>query len=443
MLTYGTAIPIVTESFPIPVLDYSANVPPVNAVVSLDLSYYSNDDLDWPDFHNGLAAGLRISKGGDEIDSSWIVYNKPDELDSSHAGFLAALGLSGHLKKMIAWHSFHYLTPKHDITSIGLLLGLSAAYLGTMDSKVTKLLCVHIPALLPPHASELNLSTPTQTACLLGIGLLYMNSLHRRTAEVMLHEIGRFNLTGLDGTSSTCGESYSLAAGFSLGFIALGAGDSASGLSDIHIVEVLRQRIHGGKGLRQDPHVADNDKSKQAMSSALFPQYCDATAPGAMVALSLMFLKTNRFDVAEKLSIPETSYLLSHLRPDLLLLRIVCKNLILWDDIHPSQDWIENQIPPFLMATMANEMDKENRNQGSDLDESLRHALYNILAGACLSIGFRFAGSANASAFKCLLHFMDQFINISTLGGMIIKCISGKFIYNSCCVILLVVICCI
>lgn len=42
------------------------------------------------------------------------------------------------------------------MTSIGLLLGVSSAKLGTMDMSVTRLLGIHIPALLPPTSTELD-----------------------------------------------------------------------------------------------------------------------------------------------------------------------------------------------------------------------------------------------------------------------------------------------
>lgn len=44
----------------------------------------------------------------------------------------------------------------HEMTSIGLLLGVSSAKLGTMDMSITRLLSIHIPALLPPTSTELD-----------------------------------------------------------------------------------------------------------------------------------------------------------------------------------------------------------------------------------------------------------------------------------------------
>lgn len=45
---------------------------------------------------------------------------------------------------------------------------------------------------------------------------------------------------------------------------------------------------------------------------------------------------------------PDTTYLLDFVRPDLLLLRIIARGLILWDDILPTQDWLDHQFPKSL-----------------------------------------------------------------------------------------------
>lgn len=128
------------------------------------------------------------------------------------------------------------------MTSIGLLLGVSSAKLGTMDMSITRLLGIHIPALLPPTSTELDVphnvqvrvstykeedkanfdfharfpSCPTpkeisfyppwiiiqfficfflflfllQVAAVIGIGLVYQGTGHRHNAEVLLSEIG-------------------------------------------------------------------------------------------------------------------------------------------------------------------------------------------------------------------------------------------------------------
>lgn len=71
----------------------------------------------------------------------------------------------------------------------------------------------------------------------------------------------------------------------------------------------------------------------------------DVTAPGATIALGLMFFKTGNEAVAHWMKPPDTNYLLNLVRPDLLLLRIIAKGLILWDTIEPTKKWIIDQVP--------------------------------------------------------------------------------------------------
>lgn len=80
------------------------------------------------------------------------------------------------------------------MTSIGLLLGVSAAKLGTMDMSVTRLLSIHVPALLPPTSTELDVPHSVQVAAVVGIGLVYQGTGHRHNAEVLLAEIGQYEM---------------------------------------------------------------------------------------------------------------------------------------------------------------------------------------------------------------------------------------------------------
>lgn len=80
------------------------------------------------------------------------------------------------------------------MTSIGLLLGVSAAKLGTMDMSVTRLLSIHVPALLPPTSTELDVPHSVQVAAVVGIGLVYQGTGHRHNAEVLLAEIGQYTM---------------------------------------------------------------------------------------------------------------------------------------------------------------------------------------------------------------------------------------------------------
>lgn len=220
LLYYSARIPLLTQQVKIITFNLSCIMKPDNISVGVDKSAFTEEKVCWAFFHAGVAAGLSISRDAKGIDTSWILYNKPPtELNNRHAGFLLALGLNGHLKSVAKWVAFKYLTPKHTMTSIGLLLGLAASYIGTMDSLITRLLSVHVTRMLPPGAAELNLSPLTQTTGIMGIGLLYCNTQHRRMSEIMVSEIEHIDTETEEEPLRN--EGYRLAAGFALGFINL------------------------------------------------------------------------------------------------------------------------------------------------------------------------------------------------------------------------------
>lgn len=69
------------------------------------------------------------------------------------------------------------------------------------------------------------------------------------------------------------------------------------------------------------------------------------TSPGATIALGLMYFDTGNKAVAEWMQAPDTQYLLDFVRPDFLLLRILAKSLILWNEIEPTKSWVSSHVP--------------------------------------------------------------------------------------------------
>lgn len=389
LIFYSSRVPLLTEKLPIHGFTLSCVMKPANTTVTADRNSYSEEKVSWAFFHAGVEAGLRISKSAAGIDTSWILFNKPHEFKNRHAGFLFALGLNGHLKSIAKWVAFKYLTPKHTMTSIGLLLGLSASYLGTMDTLITRLLSVHVTRMLPPGAAELNISPLTQTSGVMGIGILYCNSQHRRMSEIMLSEMENIEIRDISSPLDTLrDEGYRLAAGFALGYINLGRGQDLKGLHDMRIVERLLALAVGTRKVNV-VHILDK-----------------ATA-AAVVAIALIFMKTQDAILAQKIDIPNTIHQFDYVRPDIFLLRTVARHLIMWEDIQPTSLWMRNQLPS-VYQPMSNLT-------GIHYLNSADMPLLNIVAGLCLSIGLRFAGSGGSggSGIRNLLcHYLDQFMRI-------------------------------
>lgn len=193
MFTLRTCTPTATEILTIPKLCLSGKESVKGATIELQQIEVPPNMNMWPNFHNGVAAGLQITQMARDIDSTWIVYNKPKTAtdgSAEHAGFLLALGLNGHLKTLSFMSIYDYSVKCDEMTSVGLFLGVAAAYRGTMDIKITKLLSVHIEALLPPTSLELDIQQNIQVASIMGIGMLYQETAKRHIAEILLQEIG-------------------------------------------------------------------------------------------------------------------------------------------------------------------------------------------------------------------------------------------------------------
>jgi len=384
LIYFSARIPLLTQKFSISGFNLSCVMRPDNNTIGIDKSAFTEDKVCWAFFHSGVAAGLSISRNAKGIDTSWILYNKPaQELSHRHAGFLLALGLNGHLKTVAKWVAFKYLTPKHTMTSIGLLLGLAASFIGTMDSLVTRLLSVHVTRMLPHGAAELNLSPLTQTTGIMGIGLLYCNTQHRRMSEIMVSEIEHIDTE--TETEPLRNEGYRLAAGYALGFINLGKGSDLRGLHDMRLTERLLALAAGSRKVDL-VHILDK-----------------ATA-GAVVAISLIFMKSENATLARKIDVPESLLQFDYVRPDIFLLRTLARHLIMWSHITPTFQWIKVQLPqPYQKKHLLTAIKSLT---GDDLP------FFNIVAGICFAIALKYAGSGNATARDLLLHYLDQLMRI-------------------------------
>lgn len=396
MMHFNARVPLLTERVPIPAFSLQcimksrrSNEGTQALTFSADKAAFTEEKVCWAFFHNGASMGLMIANDAQGIDTSWILYNRPPELTNRHAGFLLALGLNGHLKSLAKWVAFKYLTPKHTMTSVGLILGLSASFLGTMDTLITRLLSVHVTRLLPPGAAELNLSPLTQTTGIIGIGLLYYNSQHRRMSEVMLSEIENNDPEeGAAAESVLRDEGYRLAAGFSLGLINLGHGKSLHGLNDMSVVERLLAIAVGTKNVNM-VHVLDR-----------------ATA-GAVMAMTFVFLKTNDEAIARKVDVPDTLHQFDYVRPDVFLLRTLARHLIMWDSIKPTVEFIRASLP----QPYHHRVDLKSTKFLSTEDMPF----FNIIAGICLAIGLRFTGSQRCDVRDLLMNYLDQFLRLIRL----------------------------
>lgn len=384
-LKYLGSMPLITETFPIADFDLDALIAPAMTTILFSATSVRPEVLEWGHFHNGAAAGLQISPHAKGITGSWVIFNKSAEMADQHAGFLLGLGLNGHLKSLEEWHIYNYLGPKHPLTSVGLLIGMAASLKGTMDTKLTKVLSVHAVALLPQGANNLYVPVSVQTAGLIGIGLLYLETQHRRMSETLLSQVGGSDLPFDDDDEQ---EGYRLAAGIALGLVNLGKSHDLRGLNDTRLVDRL---LAYATLMRDSQPLVEFDKS----------------GSGATMALMLIYLRSENSLIAMKLRVPSSEQLLDYIRPDLLLLRTMAHNLIMWDNIRPTQAWVESEIPERL--------ERHHSIAAIQALDSDQIPYFAILEGVCLAVAVKYASSHSLEARDTILYYLDHLMKIAEL----------------------------
>ncbi|XP_013191577.1 anaphase-promoting complex subunit 1 [Amyelois transitella] len=397
-----------TEPLHLPKLCVSGRGPPPRCnTINLGVADTSPQCLLWPTFHNGVAAGLAlVPTTGSYINSSWIIYNKPrgtTDMSPEHAGFLMALGLGGHLRDMPFVNMYEYLVKCQEMISVGLLIGLAATYRGTMDVQATKMMSIHLEPLLPPTSIELDFQQNILVAALLGVGLIYQDTGHTHYAQVLLNEIGKPPGPEMENCAER--EGYALAAGLALGLVCVRSGHSAPD----HIAQRLRTYMLGGDkhpltGFQKEKYKQGSFAIREGATVNL-----DVTSPGATVALGLIFMRSNCAAPAAWLAAPTTPYQLDFVRPDLLMLRIIARGLVLWDSIEASEEWIRDQVP----ATIKPYCFVKPTDDSIDY-EAMNQAYCNIIAGASFALGLRFAGSGDEDARDAVLHHAKFFLATTT-----------------------------
>jgi len=452
---------------------------------------------------NYNSASNNNNSGDGEVTRSWIVFNRPKQASHSHAGALMALGLNGHLSRMTATDLYRYLALEHEATTVAALIGIATANRGTADPATARVCFLHLPARHPLSFPELELPALVQSAALLSVGILYESTADRMIVEILLAEIGsqpsgERGDFGREGYTLAAGFALGLTA-LGLGDNAIGLADlkikerlrrysiggsaHAKGFSGNYggangptLRKTSNYYTDGSSGggrrgddnyINYDPVVATFEENEYqaeddivtngraggesgagtgaggSMSNGYVIEgnvvNVDLSAPGAMLALGLMYLKTNDEDAAEHLCVPSTRYELDHTQPDFVLLRVVAKSLILWDSVRPTRKWVESNCPKLLKRSArdldrgyikTNDATKRSNNSGGDdvgIDEddddeqprSFREgpdreaeaqARVHAIAGACLSMGLRYAGTADETAANTLRHYCLQFL---------------------------------
>ncbi|PXF39822.1 Anaphase-promoting complex subunit 1 [Gracilariopsis chorda] len=432
-----------TQSLPVPPICLSGKLFAQNGA-KVTVSQTDSKNLQWSNFHNGVAAGLRIVAAEEDSDCgaghiltrSWIVNHKPSEGagDATHAGMLLALGLGGYLPVLRNTDYYQYLVPRHELTSIGLMLGLAAGHVGSTHEKLTKMMCLHIKHFNGPGFAvpDFNVTMNVQTAAILGLGLLHRGSPDQTIIEGLFAELARSPNPG-DPVDDR--EGVSLAAGISIGMLCLGSGSSSFAAADTKYIDRLLLYANGGPtdqmGVQKMKNDAESTRSGavsghgQARPGSSIAESetsrvregsfvnSDVVSPGALIALSLIHMKTNNKSMASRIVLPSTLYSLDRARPQHVFLRIMTRSLIMWDEIIAREEWLFNTIPHLLhgrsttgkleifdILGKVNITDVYRENE-VDIQGVLQARAFAV-AGACTVLALKYAGTNDTAAVGLL-----------------------------------------
>ncbi|CAD2218084.1 anaphase-promoting complex subunit 1 [Angomonas deanei] len=408
------------------------------------------DKLLWPVFHNGCAAGFRFfpnessrfSDGGEDgmnVTRHWIVHqiqSRDAHSPAARAGLLLAAGVLGHLKTFQLTDIYTLLVspqPQYswrEVTTISVMLGLACSFRGSNNDLVFNCLSMHIQS-LTPSVEEIEVSLDVQTSALVAIGLLCQRTLTNGfLIEMLLIEMSRLP------SDEHCvnREGYVLGAGFSLGLLLLGMGNTHGSASRVE--DRLLSFMEGSKrqpvpsaleGLENYKQFHGHD-SGHFFTRALLNQgvqelsKCACTrvnegghynvhisGPAAVMALGLMYLKTNNASIARRIMPTDGVASLQEVTPTMCLLRSMMSCLVNWAAIEANGQWLQANTPSTVIQLIATDAIK---NLGL-AQQQLHYIMMNVghcIAGSVMALGLHYAGSLDADARRLILAELNGFL---------------------------------
>ena len=394
------------------------------------------DFTDWAEFNNGVAQSLKLSTENFNNKSyirNWILFNKPDKASFEHGGFLLGMGLLKQLDSLYATDVYQYMKTTHEGVTIGILLGKSASKLSSMEETLSRTLCLHISFLIP---TSLEISIPMNIQCsaVIGIGLLYLKSDNRLMTEMLINQIGKISNNNDKGFDLKHLNSYNLSLGFAIGLINLGHGKLNS-KHDINYEEKIFSMIYlnnnnfstnSTEKYSQDLNGANANTNSSSNNQNNKLININQTTPAGFACLTLYYLQTKNSNILSKIRIPNNLYQLDSFKPFHLYLAILCKNLISWDNITSSINWVKENIPNFIqflhessLVDISDDIAYNSIINLIDFSQISTCYFYSLSAGL-MSLGFKYCGTNNNDVCKIIIYYIKNILLKATVVNDII-----------------------
>ena len=170
--------------------------------------------------------------------------------------------------------------------------------------------------------------------------------------EMLINQIGKISNNNDKGFDLKHLNSYNLSLGFAIGLINLGHGKLNS-KHDINYEEKIFSMIYlnnnNSMGNNNEKNLQDlnnvNSSNNNPNNKLI---NINQTTPAGFACLTLYYLQTKNSNILSKIKIPTNLYQLDSFKPFHLYLAILCKNLISWDNITSSINWVKENIPNFI-----------------------------------------------------------------------------------------------
>lgn len=407
-LTCGTSAFTVASIVPVPPMTAAGVDSASGAVVNWDnesLSAAHPHLLLWPEFANGVAAGLRvgavllpsgpmmplhalrIAHGSAPhrhvaLVRAWLAAHSPAEPHHGHAGVVLGIGLRGGLAALSAGDLYRMLAKAHSSTTAAVLLGACASAVGTGDPLLDRAVVLHLPLALagvrPDDAAALAREAQVQVAALASLGLLHASTGNRIYTDFLAAEIGAAPLAEPDPAQladalirpafASLRGSYSLVAGWALGMICAPSPGTRTEPDSGPVLPCVQQLLVAWGS--PSSHATEAVPAKQVLAGSHQPAsgddmqsctrlagsglvLCPAARKGLVTALALACAGSSHPDVLAALAIPAGQADWARIRGLEALLRTAAIAVVDWAAVRPGWAWAAGAMPAAAVAAAA------------------------------------------------------------------------------------------
>ena len=248
--------------------------------------------------------------------------------------------------------------------------------------------------------------------------------------EMLINQIGKISNNNDKGFDLKHLNSYNLSLGFAIGLINLGHGKLNSKNNNNYedkIFSMIYSNNNNNILNNNDKRMQDNNatnNSNNTNQNKLINM--NQTTPAGFACLTLYYLQTKNTNILSKIKIPTNLYQLDSFKPFHLYLAILCKNLISWDNITSSINWVKENIPTFIqflhessLADISDDLAYNSKINLIDFSQISTCYFYSLSAGL-MSLGFKYCGTNNYDVCKIIIYYIKYILLKATVVNDII-----------------------